>query len=205
MRPSVTILPSATRSERRNASILALHGRGVMARSFSGHWVRCRELGVTVALPQSSQLICHGICGWDDRQKAIDEIQSAYQFVSQHGHARGSIVLAGYAQGADVAIEMATTGGVVSATGLLAIAPEDLLASLSKAVSRRQVVPPLRAFIVAGRQRLDRRQIAVARRRLDALGIVHKFRFTNGRQEFPADFDTTLIEALQFLVWSLDE
>jgi predicted esterase len=121
------ILEAAGRPAR--AVVLALHGWGQEPREFALHWRAAAEVGFTVAAVRSGQQPTPGFFVWDDRARARADV--AAQFAAACGGpqpegdeaaAGRPLLIAGFSQGAGVAVDLAVDGLPAPAAGFLAVA-----------------------------------------------------------------------------------
>lgn len=105
--------------------LLALHGRGVEASKFAMHWRAASiEADVLLAVPQSTQMLADGLYCWDDFERGKREVLAAYREVAlAYSFDPTRIILAGFAQGGDLAIRLTLDGTVEQARLFLAVAP----------------------------------------------------------------------------------
>lgn len=105
--------------------LLALHGRGVEASKFGMHWRAAGiETDVLLAVPQSTQMLADGLFCWDDSSRAQSEILAALEKVAgAYSFNRRRIILAGFGQGADLAIRLTLAGAVEGCRAFLAVGP----------------------------------------------------------------------------------
>jgi predicted esterase len=99
--------------------LLGLHGATSTADEYHRHWLPATRLGCLVASAQSSQPAAEGAFCWDDRGQVRRDLESVIDKLPEHAE----IVLTGFSQGAQVALELALTGDLAPAVGLIAVAP----------------------------------------------------------------------------------
>jgi amino acid adenylation domain-containing protein len=113
--------------------LLVLHGRGGDAARSAADWRAAADHGWVLAVPRSSQLLAPGVHGWDEPELARREVADhVAELAADPLVDRDRIVVAGFSQGATLALRLAL-GGEVGACGFLAVAPagaesEELLA-----------------------------------------------------------------------------
>ncbi|MBO2521375.1 MAG: alpha/beta hydrolase [Clostridia bacterium] len=98
--------------------LVALHGGSGSLASEGELWRPAAEWGWRVAALQSSQVLAPGRFHWSDRGKALEEVRAHLAALG----AERSAVLAGFSQGAALAIRWALSQEV-PAQGFLAVAP----------------------------------------------------------------------------------
>lgn len=103
--------------------LIALHGMGGSIRTTAPWWQPLANQGWLVAVPQSSQIVNLGGYVWDDQARAeaeiavhLDRLRAEYRIDEQR------IVLAGFSQGAGLALRWALEGRF-PACGFIAVAP----------------------------------------------------------------------------------
>jgi pimeloyl-ACP methyl ester carboxylesterase len=99
--------------------LLGLHGATSTADEYHRHWLPATRLGCVVASPQSSQPATESAFSWDDRSQVRRDLESVVDKLPEHGE----IMLTGFSQGALVALELALTGDLLPAAGVIAVAP----------------------------------------------------------------------------------
>jgi hypothetical protein len=99
--------------------LLGLHGATSIADDYHGHWLPAVGLGCIVASVQSSQPATESAFCWDDRDQVRRDLAAVLPRVPPHGQ----VVLAGFSQGAAIALELALAGDVVPASGVIGVAP----------------------------------------------------------------------------------
>jgi phospholipase/carboxylesterase/tetratricopeptide repeat protein len=99
--------------------LLGLHGATSTAAEYHRHWLPATRLGCVVASTQSSQPATETAFCWDDRSQVLRDLESVRDKLPEHGE----IVLTGFSQGAGVALELALTGDLGPAAGVIAVAP----------------------------------------------------------------------------------
>jgi dienelactone hydrolase len=99
--------------------LLGLHGATSTADDYHDHWLPAVGLGCIVASVQSSQPATESAFCWDDRDQVRRDLAAILPEVPAHGQ----VVLAGFSQGAAIALELALAGDVVPASGVIGVAP----------------------------------------------------------------------------------
>lgn len=93
--------------------LIFLHGNQQSARQHIKHWHSLSNQGWLVALPQSSQALWAEAYTWIDMDSAVEEVKANYlKLTEQYGINNDSVLLAGTAMGAEVALELALSGQI---------------------------------------------------------------------------------------------
>lgn len=124
--PEVRVMrPSSSREGR--PLIFAIHGKGRGSRRFSTHWATFLGAGMTVAVPQSTQLHAAGLYNWDDRNRALRELETAWRHVQTVEASVGRlIIVAGFSDGGPLAMLLALRETVRgSGCSFVAVAPNE--------------------------------------------------------------------------------
>jgi predicted esterase len=196
VRPAV---PSASESP---PLLVALHGRTENAADAARRWRAASLAGALVALPQSGLQEGPDAFAWDDPVRARAELAHAVERVrAEHHFHPGRVVVAGFSQGASIAVCEALSADGVGVHGLLAVAPTFGRVGMPPLTDLPKPAAVPRAILVAGEQDVraeDARRLASMLERaggrvlLDVLpGVGH---------EFPPDWDDRLPAALSFLL-----
>ena len=99
--------------------LLGLHGATSTAGPYHERWWPATRLGCAVASAQSSQpASATGFC-WDDRTQVRRDLAALLPRLPSHG----LVVLTGFSQGGQVALELALAGDVVPACAVVAVCP----------------------------------------------------------------------------------
>ncbi|MGH7764432.1 MAG: hypothetical protein ACREOM_08455, partial [Candidatus Dormibacteraceae bacterium] len=119
LKPSVLIVKPA-RMANLTPLLLAFHGSAGNAAAELERWRQAAELGYIVASGQSSQpATADGFC-WDPpRERVWQDLNAIIGALPLHAR----VVLAGFSQGAWVALNAALSGDVVVAGGVIMVAP----------------------------------------------------------------------------------
>ena len=182
--------------------LLALHGRGHSdAEVKSSHWEGAQKLGWMVALPRSSQLSWSGAYGWDDPEKAEHEILAHYEKIcAQFPIKEGHFVMAGFSQGASIAIHLVLQGKL-PARGFIAVAPGVIAVEGLAGWAEAARESGIRGVLVVGGK--DRRNEAFRQVKevLEAHKVPLQFvEYPELGHDFPHDFEEVLARALKFLI-----
>lgn len=180
--------------------LIALHGAGASPPDFALHWRLAAEWGWLVIVPASSQLDdSDELVGWSDRELASIEIACAHR-LGAAGYRGLPTVIAGFSDGAQVAVSCCLAGLPVPTLGVLAVCPGWYRPDTVTA--QQAAAPHLRSVVLRGERELNRahrgaEQLCSALRakaltvRLDEMaGVGH---------EIPPNFSVPLFDALDFL------
>ena len=123
LKPAVLCLPPAN-GDRRPPLVVGLHGANSSAAALIEDWRSAGEAGYMVAAVQSSQPVTeHSFC-WDEPEQvrrdlgwAADRIRTDYRFDPDR------VLVAGFSQGAAVAVRLALTQAPIPVRGFLLAAP----------------------------------------------------------------------------------
>jgi len=99
--------------------LLGLHGATSTADEYHRHWLPATAFGCMVASAQSTQPATETTFCWDDRNQVRRDVKTVISKLPPHGE----MVLTGFSQGALVALELALTGDLGPAAGVIAVAP----------------------------------------------------------------------------------
>ena len=185
--------------------LLALHGNKRTAEVTVGFWRSAVSEGWLLALPQSSQVRGPDGYVWNDRDRAVREIQEHYDTLcQQYAIDSDRVVLAGFSLGGELAIWLAMSG-TIEARGFIAVGPggpymnePDKWAPLIEDSQGRG----LRGYLVVGEQDVFCYEGA------QALAALLKSRdipcelevHPNLGHDFPPEFQQSLTRALEFVL-----
>ena len=164
-------------------------------------WLPALKLGWNLALPQSSQLVGHAVHVWDDRGRALDELETHLTSVSKLGGGRPSkLVFAGNVTGGNLAVRLALQEGS-SAAGFITLSPyvpdlEETFEPLIRAAS----LPHLRGVITIGERdsRCYHGAVTLAALLREAGAKIDLRQYSGFTQGYPPDFNSLLPQALDF-------
>lgn len=181
--------------------MIALHGRASSPERELQHWQPLVSQGWIVAMPQSSQPGSPNSYVWDDEWKSIRELNAQYfSIVRELPLDRSKIVVAGFSQGAALAMLFALKGTVYP-RGFIAVSPgAALLTSLEESVKTAQT-RQLRGYLVIGGQDIQYETLKGIPRILDASDHIEcklEEHPTMGHV-FPENFEQTLEKALKYI------
>jgi predicted esterase len=190
------------RSDSQSPLLIALHWRGRDVADFAAWWHPAVRHGVVVALPRSSQQLGMHAFGWDDRERASDEVAAAYTTLhTMEAFDPCQVILAGASQGATLAMRLALAGDLVPATGFVAVVPAirdpEELAPEIKMGARRGV----RGWLLTGEWDDGRTEIEGLHAQLVGAGVPCQLEVIPGLgHDFPHDFAERLSAAIAFVL-----
>lgn len=201
-KPELLVLtPSSSLLEHPPPLLIALHARGGNAPDFAPYWEPILTQGWLLAVPQSSQVFSHrGLC-WDNYDQAQQELTDAFEKIrSTHTFDLNRVILAGFSQGASLAILTALQDHPISCRGCIAVVPA--FRNLDRALLlAKQAAKRLRVVLMTGDQ--DRYYAQTQQFYTEALrqGLECQLWVEPGLgHEFPPDFAAKLLQALDFIV-----
>ena len=160
--------------------LLGLHGATSVAEDYQPHWLPATALGCIVASAQSTQPAREDAFCWDDREQTRRDLAALLPQLPVHGE----VVLTGFSQGAAAALDLALSGDVVRASGLIGVGPSYPPSTSFPAAER-----PLRVVILRGAEDPWGRSIPGTVEALRAAGHqVHVDEVPGLGHEYPTDF-----------------
>lgn len=181
--------------------LVAIHGRGGSAAETSDMWCDLVDRGWLVALPQSSQLTGQDAFCWDDHELAEVEITAHIQTLREnHAIDENRLVLAGFSQGAGMAVSLAI-GGKTPAAGFIGIAPylrhiDDLLERPALELVRKP-----RGYLVTGGLDRDDGLFEKLEKLLKEREIPYqRDHYAELTHDYPPDFPIVRDEALKYIL-----
>lgn len=182
--------------------LLALHGAGRTAADDAPAWEALRRAGLLVALPQSSSPMSNDRYWWPDPGRAARDLAWAWERLGTTSpFDPGRVILAGFSQGATMALRLALEGRPIPARGVLAVAP-----AVRDPDAFAPLIPPardrgLRAWFLVGE---EDPLVGPVRRLAGAMqgqGFPCRLVVLPGLgHDFPADFTARAVEAVRFLL-----
>lgn len=181
--------------------LIALHSRLRDPKDLNDRWRVATAHGVTVAFPRSSQQLGMNSFGWDDRERAQQEIAEAYRtLASSERFDPARVVIGGVSQGGALALGLALTGEIVPACGFIAVVPAIRDAAFDEAVTiaaRRGV----RGWLVTGERDYGRADAEALHEKLVAAGVECRLEVVPGMEhDMPDDFEARLPERIDFVL-----
>jgi pimeloyl-ACP methyl ester carboxylesterase len=181
--------------------LVALHGGDGRADEPARAWESATEVGLLLAVPQSTQIVAVNGFGWSDRTITERDLAEVYSRVrSQHDADGKRIVVGGFSQGAGVAVTLAIDGTSVPVDGFVAVAPGFHRIGQPRtdlAEARRGI----RGVIIAGEHDSLRGEAEAVHRNITRNGVACGLVVEPGLgHAYPADFDERLAEAIDFVL-----
>jgi predicted esterase len=178
--------------------LIVLGPRGNVPELDLRDWSPVLKLGWMLALPRSTQMASPTSFLWDDREKALNEIEAHYKTLLKDDSVDASrIVIAGFSQGAARAIEL-VMGQKMKARGFIAVVPGMLdLAELEGWAASSKV----RGVLISGGKD-PRYEMFIQIKELFArhhLPLMFEH-FPEMAHQIPDDFEAILQKALEFIL-----
>jgi predicted esterase len=179
--------------------LIALHGRGSSPAKEFHWWEPALGAGWLLALPQPSQLGSPKSYVWDDIEQSQQEIVGHCAGLMDKYPVDGRrVVVAGFSQGARLAIEMSLKG-LLPVCGFMAVSPGKVVADSLDEWMAAGPPPALRGRIVAGTRDAGYPLVSTVHQRLEAAGISCELDVHEGvGHAYPPDFGNVLERALSF-------
>jgi dienelactone hydrolase len=182
--------------------LIALHGNYGNIEDSIDFWRLAVARGWLLALPQSSQIAEPGAYIWDDRDRAVREVQQHYAALcAGYPVDRARVVVAGFSRGGTTAAWLALSGAV-AARGFIAVAPGGPSVESLAQLLEPGPTPQVRGYIVGGEQDTGYYHISQ-----DMAALLRKHRvpfeietYADLGHEFPPEFERDLIKALEFVL-----
>jgi dienelactone hydrolase len=197
--PDVLTFPPQTKPS--GAVVIALHGSpGQPDDIFAEHWRPVTSNGAALIVPQSTQPYnSEGGRSWHDRARTQRDLGIAYDRAeTQFKIDPSRVVIAGFSAGGHTAVSIALTGRPFRVAGFIVAAPAirpDVLDTLD------QADPQLRGWITVGENDWVRDDSVTLYDRASAKRFPWHIEIIEDlAHEFPDDFYSQLIEALDFIL-----
>ncbi|MGH2817138.1 MAG: TPR end-of-group domain-containing protein [Actinomycetota bacterium] len=197
--PDVLTFPPQTKPT--GGVVIALHGSpGQPADIFAEHWRPVTSDGAALVVPQSTQPHnSEGGRSWHDRARTQRDLEIAYHRAeAQFAIDPSRVVVAGFSAGGHAAVTLALTGRPFRVAGFIVVAPAirpDVADNLD------QADPHPRGWITVGENDWVREDSVTLYDRARAKGFPWHIEIIEGLgHEFPDDFHSQLIEALDFIL-----
>ena len=180
--------------------LIALHGRSSSPEHDLARWENLVPLGWLLAMPQSSQLGSPNSYVWDNEEQSLSEITAHYRFLlEKYPVDTDRVVLAGFSQGAALAIVL-TLAGSIPARGFLPVSPGGLNLERLETLAKSAGVSRPRGYMILGGRDFRFDTLKAMHSTLSACGIPCMLEeHASMAHEFPADFDQTLQRAFAFI------
>lgn len=180
--------------------LLAFHMRGSTLVATLPYWLPAQHSGMTVAVPQSSQLQGPNEYEWADAERAEREALGAFRKVQARYYIDSSrVVLGGASQGADLAVQLALSGYPIPARGFVAVAGggrAETLEPLLRDAAQRSV----RGVFIVGEHDPARTRVEAVYEMLGTAGLEVQLEVVMGLgHDYPSDFGVRLEKALAFI------
>ncbi len=205
-RPGLNVYtPLGYSDDRTRPLVIALHGRDTNDVDFAQDWKSALAEGVVLAVPRSSQLGSVGSFHWDDLEKSELEIAAAFSSVKKsYKIDAGKVILAGYSQGAALAIYFAMKQRMPS-VGFIGVAPSLSISPKGSEewpnLVRSGIGRGLRGWLFVGdRDPLFQKQRAMHAEMVNR-GLQCRIAVAEGvSHAYPQDFESKLTSAIQFIL-----
>ncbi|MRG85861.1 alpha/beta hydrolase [Salinibacillus xinjiangensis] len=182
--------------------IMAIHGDQENSSMTELHWQSVIQDGVTLALPQSSQIEFSNAYNWDNKDKGTREILEHYEFlISKNEISSNQVILGGFSAGCGVGLNAVLTESM-PVTGLILVAPwfpdlKEWQHLLSKLKDQQTKV-----YVICGEQDVDCLEGTNQFVELLKLnGVNHTYKLISGLDhEYPEHFEDLLSEGVEFIL-----
>jgi dienelactone hydrolase len=186
--------------------VIALHGRMGRAEDALGSWRAVVSAGAVLAVPRSVQLLSPDTYGWDDLEAGARQVGDDYaRLLAERRFDAEKVVLAGFSQGAALAVIEAVRGDRVPACGFVAVAPsfgeaprlqQPGVDELKAAAARS-----LRGCVLTGENDVLLEPTLQFQAAAEAAGLELRVEIEPGLgHEFPPDLDERIPRALDFVL-----
>lgn len=180
--------------------LLAFHMRGSTLAATLPYWLPASRSGMTVAVPQSSQLQGPNEYEWTDAERAEREALGAFRKVqAEHDIDSSRVVLGGASQGADLVVQLALSGYPIPARGFVAVAGGgrvETLEPLLRDAAQRSV----RGVFIVGELDPARTRVEAVYEMLATAGLeLHLEVVTGLGHDYPSDFGVRLEKSSTFV------
>lgn len=197
--PEVLTFPP--QSEPSGAVVIALHGSpGEPTDTFAEHWRAVSSRGAVLLIPQSTQPFnSEGGGSWHDQARTQRDLEIAYRRAEdQFTVDPGRVVIAGFSAGGGAAITIALAGRPFRSAGFIVAAPAihpDVPDMLD------QADPHLGGWITVGEDDWVREDTVKLYDSARGKGFPWHIEIIEGlAHEFPDDFHSRLVDALDFIL-----
>jgi predicted esterase len=183
--------------------LVTLHANGSNAEANRHHWNVPTAHGWMVTMPQSTQPGGRNTFVWDDVDQAVADVLGHVQEVSAHHRVDAErVVLGGFSKGGQIAPLLALTGKI-PARGFVVLGPYVPLAVLESWTPMIQSAAQkgLRGYVVIGEEDRPCLPLALALHQamVDSGAACKLRRYPGLEHEYPADWETVLMDALTFI------
>lgn len=180
--------------------LVTLHGRNTNAANTLPYWQSLCAQGWMVAALQSSQVIGMNSYCWDDRAKAIQEVQAGLMELL-HGYPLDPdrVILSGFSQGGGLAIWMALQQ-LILCRGFIVVAPFLPEAETMTDNPTQSTASSLRGYLLTGELDSYQRMFDQIEAGLLTFQVAcQRERYPELEHEYPPDFERSLEKAIEFI------
>jgi predicted esterase len=182
--------------------LLALHGNSSTSAASVDFWRPVVAQGWLLALPQSSQTVWPNAFVWNDRDRAVTELQQHdAALAAKYQIDRSRVIVGGFSMGGGLAIWLPISGAI-EARGFIAVAPYLPDAQSLAPLLDARAAHELRGYIVVGEN--DAACLKTSREVADLMetrGMDCELEVHAGLgHAFPPGFDQILPNALRFVL-----
>lgn len=178
--------------------LIALHGRTSSPDRDFRYWETLTQMGWMLSMPQSSQLGSPNSFVWDDADRAREEIAAQYkQLLEKYSIDHERVVLAGFSQGAGVAIQVCLSG-LIPARGFLAVVPgRNAIAGFHELLALKH---DLHGYLIAGGRDPRYEMFTQIHALLNQNGIPCELEdHPEMGHAFPQNFERSIAKAIDFI------
>lgn len=178
--------------------LIALHGRTSSPDRDFRYWETLTQMGWMLSMPQSSQLGSPNSFVWDDADRAREEIAAQYkQLLKKYPIDHERVVLAGFSQGAGVAIQVCLSG-LIPARGFLAVVPgRNAIAGFHELLALKH---DLHGYLIAGGRDPRYEMFTQIHALLNQNGIPCELEdHPEMGHAFPQNFERSIAKAIDFI------
>ena len=195
---TLKIMPSSTTDAPVDRFLIALHGNGDGVALTGHNWYPVIDRGMSLALPQSSQLQYHGTYTWQDIEKGTKELLSHIADLrSRYGMVE--YVLGGFSGGSRLSLNAVLHAGL-RPSGLILVGPwYPELKEWSKEIEKMGGTFPKTCILCGERDKLSLDMGNELAEVLTKLGLPNRIEVVAGLgHDFPSDFPERLARMLEF-------
>lgn len=193
-------LPDNFDKEKKYPLFIALHNSNGDVEFFREYW-KSKNLKeeYIVLMPQSSQLFSSFSYCWDDKNKSYQEIKDMYEkLIGQYNIDTEHIVIGGFSQGAQVAIEIALSENIVPINGFIALNAPKVVVQADKI--KNACERGVRGVVIAGENDKFFEEQSEMVSLFKEAGLVSKFTaIKNLAHWFPNDLSEQIDSSLEFI------
>lgn len=178
-------------------AVVLLHGRGESADDMLDHWTTLPR--AVVIVPRSTQVYGMRIGSWDDADRAEADVARAVETARGMAALDGvPLIVAGFSQGAALAIVLAARASLPGGIGFVAVAPS---AGWARAlIAADAPIPAMRGCVLAGDLDPRREDVEALALSLNERGAEVRVEILPGLgHEYPPDFADRLAEMVDWV------